>query len=97
MSAPTIDEKPWLVQRQYGDPLYFKTHGEALKRVQKDLRTLLDQFTRLKAHDAMASLQAGLDSLGESLPITGGSVDVLVDPYSNTRYRATLTKRAADW
>lgn len=89
-------DKTWIVQRQYGDPLYFKTHGEALRRVQKDLRTLLDQFTRLNAVDAMASLQAGLDSLGESLPITGGSVDVLVDPYSNTRYRATLTKRSTE-
>jgi CRISPR/Cas system type I-B associated protein Csh2 (Cas7 group RAMP superfamily) len=90
-------DKPWIVQRQHGDPLYFKTLSEARKRVEKDLRDLLDQFTRLQAKDAMTDIQVALNQVAVDIGLSGGSMDVSVDPYTNTRYRVTVTKRASNW
>ena len=93
MTTPTIDEKPWMVVRRHGEPVYFKTIGEARKRVLTDLEHLLDQFKRLNARDAIEHLIDAIELVNKQFGLSGGRLDVLVDPHTNTWYRVEVVDR----
>ena len=92
-----VDKYPYLIekpnQRESGQsPKYYRSHVEALGAISKDLESLRDQFIRLGDVAAVDSIRAGQERVG-MVPNTGGVIEVLVDPYTGIKYRATLVKR----
>ena len=87
----THSEKPWLVARPYGEPRRYKTRGEAIASIHHDLEGLATSWQRLCDKDALAAVER-LKSQVDLLPLNGGKVEGVCDPFTGMKYRATVAR-----
>lgn len=92
LSPPPTHTHPYMVCRKYGEPQYYKTFTVAKERIIQDLEGLNAEFRKLKAIDATDAIH-GLILRANELPLAGGKIDGVVDPFTGTRYRVELVRR----
>lgn len=86
-----VSSHPWLMRRPYGEDRYFKTVGAARAAVITDLKNLQAVLGPLDSAAKLATGQA-IDA-ANAIDSRGGSIDIMVDPYTRMRYRVTIMKR----
>lgn len=93
-----VSAYPFMLVRQGARPdqyKYFPSVIQARNEVLEDLEALRDKFLKLGASDAIAACGAAIAHVQHlTAPVTH-RVDVLVDPYTNYRYRAEIVRRQA--
>lgn len=85
------EQYPYLFQHRHGDPVYCRSHKEALAKMRKQLEQLADQFENLDS-SIVSRVQDAIRFVNE-LPLEGGTVDIEIDAATKLRYRTTLHKR----
>lgn len=91
LKSYSVDDYPYLFQNRHGDPVYCRSHKDALDRMRKQLQNLGEQFKNIDAQIGLRVADA-IKMVGE-LPLEGGTVDIEIDPLTKTRYRTVLHKR----
>lgn len=91
-AAPSAQMCPYMVQEKWGEPVYFKTFDLAKKNVISRLQGLADSWRAINAMDAVEACEA-LIKQANDLPVDGGTVAGVVDPYSGMKCSIQLILR----
>lgn len=87
-----VADYPYVVEKPGSDPVYRRSHKEALGRLVTELGDLASQFKRTNNRDGLERISQIVGEVGE-LPLEGGSIDRVVDAWTGIRYRVTLRLR----
>lgn len=90
--APLASSHRYIVEKKYGDPRYAKKLSDAKGIVHDDLDKLMTTWRSLSVDDAMEATVKVRDQV-DRIPVDGGIVTGVVDPYSGQKYWAKIILR----
>lgn len=90
--VPTVEDRPYMVLRPHGEPIYKPSFKSAKDVVYKHLNDFKDTFLYLQATDAVAAILDLEDVVGR-ITEDGGRVSGIIDPMSGMKYTAEIVKR----
>lgn len=92
LKAYAVEDYPYMVTKKYGEPHYHRSHKEAVSKMTTELIAMRDTLKRYDEEGVTAAVGGVLDQVS-ALPLEGGTVSGVVDPYTGVKYQATLVKR----
>lgn len=87
-----VDAYPYMVTKKYGEPRYYRSHKEAVAKMTTELIDLRDTLKQYDEEGVTAAVAEVLDQVS-ALPLEGGSVRGVIDPYTGVKYQADLVRR----
>lgn len=93
-AAKTAETHPWLLEKPYVKPRFFRGWKDAQAAVRFELEDLRDEFQRLRVQDAQDLIAGLLKEVSRWAPEQDNTVAGVVDPVTQVKYRASIRKRA---
>jgi hypothetical protein len=93
----TVDQHPYMISKDWATevgqkPKYLTSLKAAHASLVSDLQAWHGNAKRLGDTEAMIHIADGIAKVGQ-IPLEGGNLEVLVDPYTRTYFRAKIVQR----
>lgn len=90
-----VDLYPFLVEKKYAQPLYYRSWKAAQDRLRSDVEGIRDGFELLMVEDSLEACDEVLAQINRLPPERTATVSGVIDPFTGHKYTATIVKREA--